>query len=104
MNYKNNAINIPSKENWKHFRNARNKLKEKIQDIKTAFYKEILTLKNSKEIWKIVHRILSPSDKTLEADTNELNQYFNETGKRLTTIKPHSNDELKNLMKMLSNV
>ena len=98
------AHNIPSKENWRNFRNASNKLKKKIKDTKTEFYKKILTSKNSKEIWKIVHRILSPSDKTLEADTNELNQYFNETGKRLTTIKPHSNDELKNLMKMLSNV
>ena len=98
MNYKNNAPNIPSKENWINFRNARNKLKEKIQDTKTAFYKKILISKNSKEIWKIVHRILNPSDKTLEADTNELNQHFKETGKRLTATKPHSNDGLKNLI------
>ena len=47
----------------------------------------MLTSKNSKEIWKIVHPIFNPSDKTLDADTNELNIYFNETEKRLTTIK-----------------
>ena len=41
---------------------------------------------------------LKPKRKTLEADTNELNKYFNQTGKRLTTTKPHSNDELKNLI------
>ena len=82
------ALNIPSKENWINFRNARNKLKTKIKDSKAAFYKKILTSKNSKEIWKIVHRILNPSDKTLVADTNELNKYFNQTGKRLTTAKP----------------
>ena len=52
-------------------------------------------MKNSKEIWIIVHQILNPSDKTLEADTNALNKYSNQTGKRLTTTKPHSNDELK---------
>ena len=91
------AHNIPSKENWINFRNARNKLTKKIKT-KTAFYKKILTSKNSKEIWKIVHCILNPSEKTLEADTNELNKYFNQTGKRLTTTKPHSNDELKNLI------
>ena len=93
------AHNIPSKENWINFRNARNKLKKKIKDTKTAFYKKILTSKNSKEIWKIVHRILNPSEKTLEADRNELNKYFNETGKRLTTTKLHSNDELKNFIR-----
>ena len=95
------AHNMPSKENWINFRDARNKLKRKIKDTKTAFYKLILTSKNSKEIWKIVHCILNPSDKTLEADTNELNKYFNQTGKYLTTTKPHSNDELKNLIKSL---
>ena len=47
---------------------------------------------------KIIHLILNPSDKTLEADTNELNKYFNETGKRLTITNLHSNDELKYLI------
>ena len=84
--------NIPSKENWINFRNARNKLKKKIKDTKATFYKIILTSQNSKKIWKIVHRILNPSDKTLEADTNELNKCFNQT------TKPHSNDELKYLI------
>ena len=93
------AYNIPSKENWINFGNTRNKLKKKIKDTKAAFYKKTLTSKNSKEIWKIVHRILNPSDKTLEADTNELNKYFNQTGKLLTTTKPHSNDELKYLIR-----
>ena len=88
--------NTPSKENWINFRNARNKLKKKIKDTKATFYKIILTSQNSKEIWKIVHRILNPSDKTLEADTNELNKCFNQTGKRLTTTEPHSNAELEN--------
>ena len=32
------AHNIPSKENWINFRNARNKLKKKIKETKTAFY------------------------------------------------------------------
>ena len=86
------AHNIPSKGNCTNFRNVRNKLTKKIKGTK------ILTPKNSKEIWKIVHRIFHPNNKTLEADTNELNKYFNQTGKCLTTTKPHSNDELKNLI------
>ena len=92
------AHNIPIKENWINFRNARNALKKKIKDTKAAFYKKILTSKNSKKIWKIVYRILNPSDKTCEADTNELTKYFNQTGKRLTTTKPQGNDKLKYLI------
>ena len=91
------AHTIATKENWINFRNARNKLKKKIKDTKAAFYKKILISKNSKEIWKIIHRILNPSNKTLEADTNGLNKFFNDTG-RLTTTKPQSNDELKYLI------
>ena len=56
--------------------------------MKTAFQTKIF----SKETWKIIHRILNPSNKTLEADTDELNKYFNQIGKCLTTTKPHSND------------
>ena len=67
-----------------------------MKDTITAFHKKILTSENSKEIWNIVHRILNPSDKTLEADTNELNKCFNQTEKRLTTAEPHSNAELEN--------
>ena len=37
------------------------------------------------------------SNKTPKADTNELNKYFNQIGKRLAT-EPHSNDELENLI------
>ena len=91
------AHNIPSKENWIIFRNTRNKLKKKKRH-ERSILREILTSKNSKEIWKVVHRILNPSNKTIEADTNELNKYFNQTGKCLTTTQPHSNDELKNLI------
>ena len=62
------AHNIPSKENWINFRSTRIRRRKKIKDTNTAFYKKILTSKNSKEIWKTVHRILNPSGKTLEAD------------------------------------
>ena len=80
-------------------RKRKNKLKKKIKDTKTAFYRKILTSKNLKEIWEIVHCIVNPSDKTLKADTTELNKYFNQTGKHLTTTQPHSNDELENIIR-----
>ena len=65
----------------------------------------IIELQKQRDKYRFLYRflysykniVLKPSDKTLEADTNELNKYFNQTGKRLTTIKPHSN-ELKYLI------
>ena len=71
--------NSPSEDNWTNFRITRNELMKKIKNKKTSFYKSILTLKNTKEIWKIVHRVLNPSGKTPNAYTNELKKYFNET-------------------------
>ena len=70
------AHNIPSKENWINFRNARNKLKKNNKRHKTAFYKKILTSKNSKEIWKIVHRIVSLSEKNSRGRYKRVKQIF----------------------------
>ena len=47
------AHNMPSKENWINFRDARNKLKRKIKDTKTAFYKKILNRKIQKKFGKL---------------------------------------------------
>ena len=57
----------------------------KIKETKTALYKKILNLKNDKEIWKVIYRILKPSESTLKADTNELNKYYNVTAKRIVS-------------------
>ena len=70
------AHNIPSKANWINFRNARNKLKKNNKRHKTAFYKKILTSKNSKEIWKIVHRIVSLSEKNSRGRYKRVKQIF----------------------------
>ena len=52
----------------------------------------ILTSKITKEIRKIVPRVLSSSKKSLQADTNELHKYFNKTKTRLIATKTHSKD------------
>ena len=81
-NYRYLAHHSPNEENWAKFRHTRNKIK--IKEIKTAFYKKILSSKNSKETWKVVHRILKPNDNTLKVDTNRLNKYFNDTAEGLS--------------------
>ena len=61
------------------FGDIRNKSKSKIKGTKTALYKKILSSKNCKEIWKVVHRVLKSNDNMLKVNTNKLNKYFNET-------------------------
>ena len=70
----------------------------KIKKTKTAFYKKILSSKNCKEIWKVVHRILKPNDNTSKVETNKLNKHFNETAARLVSRKSMSKKELTNLI------
>lgn len=60
-----------------HFLEHQRKVKEKNERYKIIIVQKTLTSKSKKEIWKIIHRILNSSEKTLNADTNELNKYFN---------------------------
>ena len=76
---------------WKIFRQIRNKLKQKIketEETKKNFCKKILLSASSKEIWKIIHHILKPSSVILKANFNELNEFFNNTAKRVTNKIP----------------
>ena len=57
-----------------------------------------MSSKNSKEIWKVVHRILKPNDNTLKVDTNKLNKYFNDTASRFVSRKSMSKKELTGLI------
>ena len=97
-NYRFLAHHSPAEENWAKFRDIRNKLKSKIKETKTAFYKKILSSKNCKEIWKVVHRILKPNDNTLKVDTNKLNKYFNDTTARLVSRKSVNKKESTSLI------
>ena len=70
-------------ENWGNFRESRNKIKKAIKKKKTKFYRKVLSLKNSKEIWKVIHRILDPSMNTPQVDPSPLNKLLNKTAERL---------------------
>ena len=43
--------------------------------------------KNKNDIWKVIHRRLSPSPKTLKVDPEKLNECFNKTAERLKKDK-----------------
>ena len=60
-----------------------NKIKKAIKEKQTQFYREVLLSKNSKEIGKVIHRIINPNMSTLQDDPFVLNKFFNKTAERL---------------------
>ena len=70
-------------QSWEKFRAIRNKIKKVINKKKTNFYKKVFQSKNKNDIWKVIHRILSPNPKTLKVDPEKLNEFFNKTAERL---------------------
>ena len=62
-------------------------IKKEINTIKTSFYKNILNSKNTKDIWKVIHRILNPKSTTVEGNKNDINKVFNSTATSLTDKK-----------------
>ena len=61
-----------TEETWTAFRSIRNKIKSMISKAKRSFLVNALSSKRSKEVWKIIHRVLHPNLKSLRADPNEL--------------------------------
>ena len=56
-------------------------------------------MSKSKEIWKIIHRILSPSPHPIKLDPDRLNKYFVDTAYRTTGINDtNSSEELYQLV------
>ena len=69
---------------WVAYRKVRSEIRQKINTTKTSCYKNILNSKNTKIIWKVIHRILNPKSTTLERNVNDINKLFNSTAERVT--------------------
>ena len=54
-----------SETDWEKFRYYRNKLKKSIKTTKKLFYRKALQSKKPKEVWSIIHRILSQNQKKI---------------------------------------
>ena len=58
---------------WHEFRSVRNKLKSAIRTARKAFIEKALYSNKSREVWKVIHRVLKPSARPLRFDPDELN-------------------------------
>ena len=67
-----NAHQTQSENDWRKYRDVRNKLKKKIRTTKSNFYKNALRSSRPKKVWKIIHRILNSNPINIVADPNTL--------------------------------
>ena len=77
--WRHEAHKNPTDKTWGTYIDYRNKIKKVIKEKKIQFYGKVLSSKNSKEIWKVTHRIVNPNMSTLQADPSALNEFFNKT-------------------------
>ena len=86
---------------WTAFRKIRNEVKKDIRTAKANFYKKALSSKRPKEVWNTIHRILNPSQKSIDADPDVLNEHYNTTAVRLLNSAPKSEETLRNFIDTL---
>ena len=67
---------------WAAFRLVRNNLKSAIRSARKAFIEKALSSNKSRDVWRVIHRILKPNPKSLRVDPDELNAHFATTAER----------------------
>jgi hypothetical protein len=82
---------------WAAFRLVRNNLKSAIRSARKAFIEKALSSNKSRDIWRVIHRILKPNPKPLRIDPDELNTHFPTTAERTLEASAVSLSDLTSL-------
>ena len=61
---------------WHEFCSVRNKLKSTIRTARKAFIEKAPYSNKSREVWKVIHRVLKPSARPLRFDRDELQRFL----------------------------
>ena len=93
-----------NKETWEKFRAARNRLKELIKSTKRNFMERMLSSKKSKEVWKVIHRILHPSPQRITMQPDKLNSFFAFTAERTIGINAHHVDDYASIINLIQSL
>ena len=86
------------------FHSVRNKLKSAIRTARKAFIEKALYSNKSREVWKVIHRVLKPSARPLRFDPDELNDFFATTAQRTLETRATPIEDLTCLMDNLPDV
>ena len=90
-----------SETDWEKFRYYRNKLKKSIKTTKKQFYRKALQSKKTKEVWSIIHGILSPNQKKITSSPEKLNSYYVNLAETLTGKQSATPTELNEIINNL---
>ena len=89
---------------WHECRSVRNKLKSAIRTARKAFIEKALYSNKSREVWKVIHRVLKPSARPLRFDPDELNDFFATTAQRTLETRATPIEDLTCLIDNLPDV
>ena len=90
--------------NKEKFRAVRNRLKELIKSTKRNFMERMLSSKKSKEVWKVIHRILHPSPQRITMQPEKLNNFFASTAERTIGINAHHVYDYASIIKLIQSL
>ena len=93
-----------NKETWEKFCAARNCLKESIKSTKRNFMERVLSSKKSKEVWKVIHRIVHPSPQRITMQPDKLNNFFASTAERTIGINAHHVDDYASIINLIQSL
>ena len=99
-----NAPKDKNDDEWQKFRDVKNRLKQSIKKAKREFTKKLLSSKKSKDVWKVIHRILHPNPKRLTIDPDKLNEYFSSTAERTVGLKPTEEEQHSKIEETIANL
>ncbi len=94
---------IHTEEVWRSYKFTRNALKAEIRSARNSFIENALSSRKSRDVWKVIHRVLKPNPKPLRVDVEDLNQYFLATAKRTTGSQTKSIEQLSDMIDEFSN-
>ena len=88
------AHQTQTESDWSLYRSIRNRIKTVIKTAKQTFYSKALSLKRSKVVWSIIHRILNPNRKRIRQDPDDLNRFFVTTSERILGTYPEQRTDV----------
>ena len=84
-----------SPDSWARLREVRNKLKATTRSARETFMRTAFSSSKPKELWRVIHRILKPSQHPIRIDPGKLNEFFASTAERTLPTKADSPESLE---------
>ena len=89
---------------WHEFRSVRNKLKSAIRTARKAFIERAPYSNKSREVWKVIHRVLKPSARPCGLIRTNFNDFFATTAQRTIETRATPIEDLTCLIDNLPDV